>query len=136
MSESALPLRNALNRPFWDGAEAGRLVLPRCRATGRAFWPPSPLSPFTGGGVDWHACDPAGVIDSLVVYRRAFQQAFAHLLPYGIALVALDCGPRLMAHVARPDDPATPAAGDRVAIGFETLLPGGPPLPVAHRIID
>lgn len=134
MAETALPLHNDLNRPFWDGAEAGTLMLPHCRDSGRPFWPPSPLSPFTGGLVNWAECDGVGTIESLVVYRRAFQQAFAHLLPYGIALVALDCGVRLLAHVSRPDDPAAPATGCRVAIGFDILLAGGPPLPVAHRI--
>ena len=134
MNEAVLPLRNALNRPFWDGVEAGVLVLPRCPATDRAFWPPSPSSPFTGGAVEWAPCDPMGTVESIVVYRRAFQQAFAHLLPYGIALVALDAGPRLMAHVQGPDTPGAPVVGDRVSIGFDILLAGGVPLPTAHPI--
>lgn len=136
MTESAAPVVNALNRPFWTGAAEGRLMLPHCVATARAFWPPAPLSPYADGGMAWREARPDGTVIARVVYRRPFQQAFATLLPYGIAMVALDCGVRLQAHVPAPDDPASPVAGDRVRLQFEILLDGGLPLPVARPATD
>lgn len=131
--ESADPIINHLNRPFWEGAGAGRLVLPHCVATGRAFWPPSPISPFAEGrAVEWRDVAPAGIVLASVVYRRAFQKAFADLLPYGIAMVALDCGPRLQVHVEAPDAPGAPRGGSRVTLAFKPLLPGGAALLVAR----
>ena len=131
MTETSRPLVNALNRPFWEAAAAGKLALPQCATTQRFFWPPSPRSPFSGGAVVWMDCDPGGVVESVIVYRRPFQQAFAALLPYGIASIALDAGPRLLVHVTDPDGETAFKAGDRAVIGFRQLLDDGPLLPIA-----
>lgn len=133
VDETIRPLVNALNRPFWDGAQAGELRLPWCAASARAFWPPSTHSPFTGGAVEWRTAAPRGRLLSLVVYRRPFQQAFRHLMPFGVALVELADAVRLLAHVAQPDAPEAPRAGDAVELRFITLVDGSPPLPVAMR---
>jgi uncharacterized OB-fold protein len=130
MGERIDPVVNDLSRPFWDAAAAGRLVLPHCRRTGRAFWPPSPSSPYGGGEVEWREVAPRGRLAASVVYRRLFQKPLAPCLPYGIGLVELDCGVRLQAHVARPDEADAPRAGDQVALYFATL-PGGS-VPVLH----
>lgn len=133
---AAHPIVNRLNRPFWDGADAGTLRLPVCRETGRAFWPPSPISPFGDGGVEWRDVDPAGTVRALAVYRRPFLPAFAALLPYGIALIELDAGPRLQVHVPDPDAADAPRTGDRVTIGFRAVLPGGRSIPILSRPND
>jgi uncharacterized OB-fold protein len=135
MSESVDAIINTLNRPFWNGAAEGRLVLPHCVATATPFWPPSPISPFAdGSAVEWREVSATGTVLARVTYRRPFQRTFAGLLPYGIAMVALDCGPRLQAHVRAPDEPGAPGPGDCVTLCFETLLDGGPRLPVARPI--
>lgn len=128
MDESTRPLINALNRAFWDGAAAGELRLPHCVDSARPFWPPSPTSPFTSGGVDWRRVARTGLVRSIVVYRRPFQQAFAHLLPYGIALIELDGAVRLLAHVSHPDAPDAPRVGDVVCLGLEPLIAQSPPV--------
>lgn len=135
MVENANPIINALNRPFWDGAAQGRLMLPHCVTTEAAFWPPAPFSPFPAGrAIEWREVEAVGTVLSSVVYRRPFQRAFAALIPYGIAMVALDCGPRLQVHVRAPDSPGAPSAGSRVALRFEALLDRGLSLPVAYPI--
>ncbi len=137
MSESADPIVNALNHPFWDGAAEGRLMMPHCVVTGAAFWPPSPISPFAQGrDVEWRMVAAEGEVLASVVYRRAFQRAFADRLPYGIAMVALDCGPRLQAHVEAPDDAGSPRTSMRVALYFQARPDGRQPLLVAHPITD
>lgn len=131
MAESLAPLRNSLSAPFWVGAEAGRLVIPHCLATGRPFWPPSPSSPFvTAGAVDWRVVEPEGEAITIVTYRRGFQQALAGYLPYAIALVELAGPIRLQAHVAAPDAEGALRAGDRVLLHFAALAEGE--VPVLH----
>ena len=131
MSEPVAPVVNTLNAPFWDAAADGRFVLPHCTATGRAFWPPSPASPFvTGSAVAWRAVEPVGTLAAIAVYRRGFQKAFAHRMPYAVGLIALDCGARIQAHISNPDAPNAPRRGARVRIAFERLADGGPPVPV------
>jgi uncharacterized OB-fold protein len=135
MGENANPIINALNRPFWDGAAEGRLYLPHCVETDAAFWPPSPFSPFAGGlNVEWREVAPEGRVLASVTYRRAFQKAFADLLPYAIAMVALDCGPRMQVHIEQPDAAQSPQAGSRVRLMFKVLLHDGLPLLVAKPI--
>jgi uncharacterized protein len=36
------------NRTFWDACRDRQLKLQRRRQTGRCFFPPAPVSPFTG----------------------------------------------------------------------------------------
>ena len=119
MAERLAPIVNELSKSFWDAAMTGRLCMPFCIATGRTFWPPSPSSPFVpNGAVSWHDLDCEGFVRSIIVYRRAFQKALADRLPYGVALVEVASGARLLAHVP---DPVVAAAGDRVRLQFKRL---------------
>lgn len=128
------PLINALNRPHWQAAEAGRLALPHCERTGRAFWPPSPLSPFDGSaGVVWREVEPLGVIVAEVAYRRSYSEAFEKSMPYAIGLVELDAGPRWHVFLGGADAPLRPRPGCRVRIAFERMPAGQSVIAVAHR---
>lgn len=118
---------NTLNKPYHDAAGRNELLLPFCASTGRAFWPPSPVSPFvTGGAVEWRAVKPQGMLRARVIYRRGFLKDFDPLMPYGIGLVELADGPRLQAHIVGPDTDSAPRAGDTVRLAFEKLLDGVP----------
>ena len=131
MADAIAPIVNDLSRPFWDGAAEGRLRLPFCLETQHFFWPPSPSSPFAdGGGVGWRERPAEGVLLSRVTYRRAFQQAFATRLPYGIALVEVAPGVRLQAHLPDPDGADAPRPGDRVRLAFASLVEGGKAVPI------
>jgi uncharacterized protein len=128
------PAINTLNAPFWEAARAGRLVLPFCTTTGRAFWPPSPSSPYaTGGAVEWRDAEPRGRLCTGVVYRRSFHKAFEALMPYAIGLVELDAGPRLQAHIPNPDSASAPRTGERVALRFTRPFADGEPFLTAQK---
>jgi hypothetical protein len=134
MDQIVAPLRNALNAPFWAAAERSVLALPTCVASGRAFWPPSPVSPFvTAGAVAWREAEPVGMLRSIAVYRRVFLKAFEAVTPFGVGLLELDAGPRLLAHVPYPDDPGAPAVGERAILRFAPIVDGGPPVPTLIR---
>lgn len=129
MSEQ--PIINELNAPFWEAARAGDLKLPYCGATGRTFWPPSPISPYDeNAAVSWRSVAPRGVVRALCIYRRVFLKAFEPLAPFAIALVEIDGGARLQAHVS---EPRALRAGDNVRLGFRVLVDGGSPALVADR---
>lgn len=127
------PIINALNAPFWDGANVGRLMLPHCAATGAAFWPPSPISPLReGAGVEWREVAPVGVVCAIAVYRRVFLKLFEPLTPFGVALVNVG-GARLQAHVPRAGSTSAPRPGDRVKLSFQVLVHDGAPALVAEE---
>jgi hypothetical protein len=122
-------VRNRLWAPFHDGAAAGRLMLPYCVATDRPFWPPSPTSPFAGGGeVFWREHTAEGRLMARVTYRRSFLKAFDPRLPYGVGQVEVAPDVRLQAHMIEPDNAASPQAGDIVALTFRPLIAGGAPV--------
>jgi len=129
MSETIEPDITDLNKPFWDAAARGELLLPHCVKSGKSFWPPSPLSPFvTNGPVEWRPVEPHGVLRSLVTYRRVFQKALAELIPYRIGLVELAGGVRLLAHLA--GESGAPAVGDVVCIELAPLRRGARRVPI------
>ncbi|MFC3172848.1 Zn-ribbon domain-containing OB-fold protein [Novosphingobium bradum] len=99
--------------PFWDHAAQGELWLPRCRDTGRFFFPPRAFSPFTGGPIDWEQASGRATLASfLVVHQPA--PGFAEEVPYVVALARLEEGPHLMTNL--PGAPADPQVL-RAAIG-------------------
>jgi uncharacterized OB-fold protein len=131
MTEPVAPIVNDLSRPFWTAAANGRLALPFCIETGRPFWPPSPTSPFTRGGVvEWREVPAEGLLTARVTYRRAFQHTFAHRLPYAIALVEVAPGVRISAHLSDPDGPDSPRPGTPVKLAFAPLSVGGVAVPI------
>lgn len=137
MREDLSPIVNGLNAAFWEGARAGRLMLPRCAATGRAFWPPSPVSPFSAhSAIEWREVEARGVVRAVAVYRRVFIKAFEALAPYGVALVEVQDGVRLLAHMRSPDAADAVRAGERAILAFEPLLPGSAPALIARRTDD
>ena len=83
---------------------------------------------MTGAAVSWRDVAPTGTVLSVVVYRRAFQQALAGRVPYGIALVEVQPGVRLQAHLADPDAADAPRPGEQVALGFAPLREGEQPI--------
>lgn len=124
MTSSISPIINALNQPFWTAAEEGVLVLPFCTHTGRAFWPPGPVSPYQrGSDVAWRRVEPRGVLKALAVYQRSFLKSFEPFLPYGIGLVEVAPAVRLQVFVRDPLGPNAPQADDVVSLMFERLLP-------------
>ena len=47
------PDTNPETKPFFDAAAQGKLVLSRCKDTGKFIWYPRGISPFTLGPVEW-----------------------------------------------------------------------------------
>lgn len=121
MTETIDPVITDLNRPFWDGAARGELMLPHCAGSGRPFWPPSPISPFDGGAVEWRGVTAEGVVSAVVTYARVFQQVLAANMPYAVAQVELAGGVRLLVHVR---DAMSVNVGERVTLGFAPLVEG------------
>jgi hypothetical protein len=109
------------NRAFLAAAKQGVLLIGLCRDTGRHFWYPRAVSPFTlSANVELVPAKGTGAIYSYSVTRG---QA-----PYCIAYVELDEGPRLLTNIVDCDLDAL-RIGDRVRVRFvasenpELLLP-------------
>jgi len=84
---------------FWDGCKDGKLLLQRCKNTGKAYFPPRPFSPYTGSkDVEvFEASGKAKLFSYVINHRPA--KGFEDGVPYAIAVVELDEGPRLMSNI-------------------------------------
>jgi uncharacterized OB-fold protein len=90
---------------FWQGTSRGELLLQRCRACERAYFPPQPFCPRCArDDVEIVRASGTGTLYSFVVNHRP---APGFTAPYVIAVVELDEGPRLLSNLvgveANPD---------------------------------
>jgi uncharacterized OB-fold protein len=101
MSTLPPPERTELTRPHWEALDRGELVFQRCSECGNRWLPirtecPRCLAPEWS----WEKASGRGRLVSWVVYHRSYHPAFAERLPYNVAIVELDEGPRLISNVA------------------------------------
>jgi uncharacterized OB-fold protein len=70
--------------------------------------------------VEWVQASGRGTIYSFTVIRQNFSRSFKHLLPYVVALVDLDEGPRLMTNLVG-SEPVDIRIGATVQVRFEPV---------------
>jgi len=86
-------LDDPLTAEFFAGAARGELTIPRCEACARFVWYPEPECPVCGGPLTWVATSGRGRLFSWAVVHRPFLPAFAEMVPFVTALVALEEDP-------------------------------------------
>jgi uncharacterized OB-fold protein len=124
MPAKPLPRSAPESRPFWEAAAAHRLMLPRCGACGRFWFPPSRRCPHClSPDVQWVEAKGTGRIYSFVVFHRVYHPAFADDVPYAVAIVELDEGPRLLSNIVGTP-PERLACDMRVHVVFDDVAPG------------
>jgi uncharacterized OB-fold protein len=110
------------NKPFWAACKDHKLVLQRCTTTGKCFFPPAPVSPFTGRpDWEWITASGTGEIWSFVVFHQSYFDGMKDELPYPVAMVKLDEGPYLLTNL----DGMT-AADAKIGMRLAVRFPGGP----------
>lgn len=113
------PIANADSRPYWDAARERRLIIRKCRACSQLHFMPRHLCPYCWSDqLEWVDAKGGGSVHSFTVIHRASDPAFAPLVPYAVALIELDEGPRMMANIVGPDATAV-KIGDRVRVTFQ-----------------
>ena len=110
------PRHSDVAEPFWAGLREHRLMLQCDAASGRAQFYPRPQSLYSEAGVVWREASGHGTIAALTLSRVA-PPALADQVPYALALVQLEEGPRLLARVLAPYDQL--AIGQAVQITWE-----------------
>ena len=109
--------------PFWAAAADGRLVLPRCDACATVIWYPRALCPACGSqSVTWFEASGTGTVYSCTVTRRG-EGGWRDAVPYVLAYVELDEGPRVLTNVVGCD-PDEVHIGQAVTAVFERAEEG------------
>ena len=95
-----LPAISTLNQPYWDGLKQRQMVLPYCEACEAVWYPPAPFCPACWSrDFRWQAVSGRGVVNSWVVFHQAYFSSFKDDIPYAVAEVELEEGPRLLTNL-------------------------------------
>jgi uncharacterized protein len=95
-----IPVPSAESQAYWDGLRDRELLMPRCDACGKYWFPPSLLCPHCNATKwTWTSTSGRGRIFSYVVYHRVYHPGFADEVPYAVAVIELDEGPRMVSNV-------------------------------------
>jgi uncharacterized OB-fold protein len=112
---------------FWEAAAEGRLVYSECTACGRRWFPPRAICSACGGEAGLRDSAGRGEVVTWSRIHRSGDTGFAELVPYVVAVVALDEGVRLVANVEPVD---AVAIGRRCTVTFRPSPATGRPAPL------
>jgi uncharacterized OB-fold protein len=119
----ALPKPTPETQPYWDGAREGRLMLPWCLDCAQPHFHPRAICPHCGGGrLEWRQASGRGRLHTYVINHKP-APGFEDRVPYVIAVVALEEGPRMMANLltAGPPTPAALSIDMKLRVVFEAV---------------
>jgi uncharacterized OB-fold protein len=112
------PIVDPGTEPYWEGLKQNRLQLRHCRSCDRPHFYPREVCPHCYSlDLDWSTASGGGIIYSYTVAHRPAGPAYADDVPYTIAIVELDEGPRMMTWIV--GDAADVTIGARVKVKFE-----------------
>jgi uncharacterized OB-fold protein len=120
-----LPVPSPETKPFWDAARRHELSLPFCRPCGAFFFYPRAACPrCLSPDLEWRAVSGRGTLHTFTVVHRG-QKGFPLGVPYVIAVVELEEGPRMMTNlVGVTPDPSAIRIGMPVEVTFLDATPG------------
>jgi len=95
-----LPQPTPITQPFWDAAREHRLSMQRCRSCEKFVFYPRPLCSHCGSDdLEWRDLSGRATVYSYTIARRATARPFEPDVPYVIAIVELDEGPRMTTNI-------------------------------------
>ena len=118
-----LPAVTPLTEPYWAGARDGKLLFQQCRVCHTNWHPPMPICPAChSSDYEWVAAKGQGSIYTYTIVQHATHPSFQDKIPYVVAVVELDEGPRIVMNV-RNCDVQHVKGGMRVSVFFEKVTP-------------
>jgi uncharacterized OB-fold protein len=106
-----IPGPDEVTAPYWRAAAEGRLLVQQCPVCGHRQWYPRALCTVCAAEPGWLECTGYGVVHTFSVIRQMGMAPFRDELPYVVAMIDLEEGPRVFGNV-------TGCAVDDVTIGM------------------
>lgn len=117
-TEKPLPVIDHDSGPYWGAAQEGRLDIPLCGDCGKHHFYPRAICPHChSDNLKFDTVSGRGEVHTFTIARRPAGPAFADDVPYVVALIELEEGPRMMSRI-QTDDPAKVHIGARVEVTF------------------
>lgn len=119
--EKPKPVIDPGSEPFWNATKQHRLSIPRCKACDQHHFYPRELCPHCHSDeLEWTDVSGRGEIYSYTIARKPAGPAFAADVPYVVAMIALDEGPRMLTNIITADVDSV-RIGDRVRVKFDDV---------------
>lgn len=121
-----LPQPDNVSAPYWSAAHDGRLLVQECPQCAHRQWYPRALCTRCGAEPGWLECAGFGTVHTYTVIRQMGMEGFREEVPYVVAMIELDEGPRMMGnvididvadmHIGLPVEAVFVAAADDIGI--------------------
>ncbi len=116
--EKPLPVIDHDSAPYWEAAHEGRLDIPLCGDCGKHHFYPRAICPYChSDNLKFDTVSGRGEVHTFTIARRPAGPAFADDVPYVVALIELEEGPRMMSRI-QTDDPEKVYIGAKVEVTF------------------
>lgn len=117
-----LPQIDGESEPYWTAARQGRLLIMHCRACDRAYFYPRRRCPHCWSEeTEWRQASGYGTVYAYSIVRQNPAPPFGDWCPYGVVMVDLDEGVRMMANWDRETALEELMIGKAVQITFEKI---------------
>ena len=128
MEGRPLPLPDTVSAAYWRAAAGGELLYQECPTCGHRQFYPRALCVRCGAEPAWQRAGGRGRVHTFTVIHQNWAAPFHELVPYVVAMVELDEGPRMMSnvthcdpavvHIGMPVEVYTVAVEDGIGIPF------------------
>lgn len=124
MAEAKRPLpglQELDTRGFWEATRDHQLRYQQCDDCGTVvFYPRRHCTGCLNTALTWKTSAGLGTVYSYSVVRQSYHPFFRELVPYAVAWIDLDEGPRILSNVVGVEDPGTQVQiGQRVRVTWE-----------------
>ena len=98
--EKPLPIVNEETKPYWEHCKKHELRMQKCTACGYTRFPISMVCPRCHSvEAEWTKLSGKGKVYSYIIYRQAYHPAYKDEIPYVVAIIQLDEGPRMESNI-------------------------------------
>lgn len=93
-------------KAFWAATKDKKLTYQQCRQCNTiVFYPRRHCTGCTDGELEWKTASGKGTVYTYSVVRQSYHPFFRHQIPYAVAWIDLDEGPRMLSNIVGVDDP-------------------------------
>ena len=118
-----LPVITPENKPFWDACKAGELRMQQCTDCRHIRYPINLVCPrCLSSGAEWVRLSGRGTVFSYIVFHQVYHAAYKDDVPYNVAMIQLEEGPRMFSNVVGVPNDAV-KVGDPVEVLFDPVTP-------------
>jgi uncharacterized OB-fold protein len=95
-----LPVINEDTAPYWEYCRKHELRMQKCQQCGYIRFPVSIVCPKCHTlEAEWTRLSGKGRVYSFIIYHQAYHPSYKDDLPYAVAIIQLDEGPRMESNI-------------------------------------